>query len=116
MTKVYELIEAYTAVSNTCELMKICKTTMNDAKRALEKEPDSQELKAIYDRAYMDYQFLASTYDEFKMYYEVLYGKYQRDPEFIAEVMNTSEVIEGYEEIFSAIKTDITQKYENEKS
>ena len=38
MTKVYELIEAYTAVSNTCELIQICEITMSDASNLLKKE------------------------------------------------------------------------------
>ena len=107
MSKLFEILEIFNEIDFTCDCIKICETTMSDASNLLKKEPESQELKAIFNRAHMDHKLLSSMHEDFKMYYDELYHKYSRDAEFVNEVMNAKDIPEEYELIFAGLKADI---------
>ncbi len=110
MSKLYELFESYNTVTSMCDLIRICKTTENDAVKALEKDPYSEELISIYYRAKCDREFLENFYGEMKDEYESLYAEVKNDKDFIEEVEKTTDVPEEYELILVALKSELGLK------
>ena len=54
MSKLVEILEIFNEIEFTFGCIKICETTMADAKRAMEKDSNSNDLKAIYESARAD--------------------------------------------------------------
>lgn len=106
MSKLYDVLDAYKIVSEMCEYMKITKTTMNDALRALKTDPDSEELLRIYYNAKMDYERVEAIYRELKAEYDELYKEAKTDATFLEQLKYATNVPEEYRHLIAALRSD----------
>ena len=106
MSKLYDVMDAYKIVSEMCEYMKIAETTMKDAWRALQTDPDSEELLRIYLSAKADLERIQEIYKELKAEYDKLYKESKTDASFLEQLKYTTDVPEEYRHILSALRSD----------
>lgn len=107
MSKLYDLMEAYKAVSEMCEYRKVAENTMNEALKALKYDPKSEELLKFYYNAKLDYERIDLIYKEVKREYEELYKKYKKNSDFLEQLKYTTDVPEEYRHILAALRSDL---------
>ena len=116
MSKLFEILEIFNEIDFTCDCIKICETTMSDATRALKKDEDSNELKAIYESARSDKERLTNKFEGLKEKFNSLLEQARGDEEFIQDLEKTTLVPERHKKAFMAIKAELTSSKGVEKS
>lgn len=106
MSKLYDVLDAYKIVSEMCEYMKITETTMKDAWRALQTDPDSEELLRIYLSAKVDLERIQEIYKELKAEYDKIYKEAKIDATFLEQLKYATNVPEEYRHLIAALRSD----------
>lgn len=115
MSKLVEILEIFNEIEFTFSCIKICETTMADAKRAMEKDSDSNELKAIYESARADKDRAETKLKGLKESFDKFMSQAKADPEFIQEIEKTTIVPERLKKAFIAVKSKLTTQKGYEK-
>ena len=115
MSKLIGVFEAFNGLDSIEELIKTCELTMKDATKALEKDKDSSELKAIYEAAQHDKKLLLEYHERLKREYSELLEKVKADPEFIAELESTTKVPKEFKKALESLKQELLSQKAYEK-
>jgi SPX domain protein involved in polyphosphate accumulation len=110
MSKLYEVMEAYSDVQSVCEVEMRCKKMIEETAKLLESSPEDGALKRMHEGAKSDLVTLEAFREELIAKFDDMYEKYLSDPEFVEEVEKTPVVPEEYKELLVALKAEVAAR------
>ncbi len=116
MSKLVEILEIYDEIEFNYNCIQFCDKAMEDASKALKKDPDSSELKAIYESARTDKDRISGKLKGLEEKFNTLFEQVKADPEFVQEIEKTTIVPERLKKAFSALKAELTSPKAAEKT
>lgn len=109
-----KLNEIYSEIESAYYCLNLCENTMNDAERALQKDPKSEELKKIYESAKSGKDKFTQKLETLEKQFDSLLNQAKADPEFEAELKTSNIIPEALKEALTATESesDSAQGYE----
>ena len=116
MSKVTNVLDIANQIGEIENLIRICNGAMIDAKKALEKDSKSEELKRIYESAEFDKERLILSHNKLSEQLSDLVDSVKNDPEFLSELESTIDVDDEYKNRLESLKNEFLNQKVQEKS